>query len=82
MSMVQFTGPMLAQFGGSIKAGYELPRAFTEVNRLITFTDNQFGDVFLNLDKPRLMEIFKDEALVEAIMEDIAKGSSKQWQAG
>jgi hypothetical protein len=81
MSMVQFTGPMLAQFSNSAKSATQLSRAFVEVNRLITFTDNQFGDVFLNLDKPRLMEIFKDEALVEAISEDIANGIIKQGQA-
>ena len=81
MSMVQFTGPMLAQFSNSAKSSTQLSRAFVEVNRLLTFTDNQFGDVFLNLDKPRLMEIFKDEALVEAISEDIANGIIKQGQA-
>jgi len=81
MSMVQFTGPMLAQFSNSAKSATQLSRAFVEVNRLLTFTDNQFGDVFLNLDKPRLMEIFKDEALVEAISEDIANGIIKQGQA-
>tara|TARA_R110000803_G_scaffold202625_1_gene267828 strand:- start:39 stop:3377 length:3339 start_codon:yes stop_codon:yes gene_type:complete len=81
MSMVQFTGPMLAQFSNGPKAATQLSRAFVEVNRLLTFTDNQFNDVFLNLDKPRLMEVFKDAELVEAIMEDIANGIIKQGQA-
>ncbi len=81
MSMVQFTGPMLAQFANSAKSATQLSRAFVEVNRLISFTDNQFGDVFLNLDRSRLLEIFKDEALVDAVLEDIANGIIKQGQA-
>ena len=81
MSMVQFTGPMLAQFANSAKSATQLSRAFVEVNRLLSFTDNQFGDVFLNLDRSRLLEIFKDEALVDAVLEDIANGIIKQGQA-
>ena len=51
MSNVQFTGPMLSQMGGSIRATKELGIAFKEATAMFSYTNNQHGDVFIDWTK-------------------------------
>ena len=89
MSIVQFTGPILAQMSGSkvlgskgLEASTQLSRAFTEAMRLTSFTSNEYNDVFLNLSKERLLQVFGgDKDLVQAVLDAIADGTIKQGQA-
>jgi len=81
MSIVQFMGPMLAEFSNSAAAATELSRAAVDVGRLGSWTDNEFNDVWLKLDRNNLMKVFKDKELVEAIIEDVGNGIIKQGQA-
>ena len=89
MSIVQFTGPILAQMSGSkvlgskgLEASTQLSRAFTEAMRLTSFTSNDYNDVFLNLSKERLLQVFGgDKDLVQAVLDAIADGTIKQGQA-
>ena len=81
MSIVQFTGPMLAEFSNSAAAATELSRAFADVSRLGSWSDNEYNDVWLKLDRNSLMKVFKDKQLVEAIIEDVGNGIIKQGQA-
>ena len=51
MSNVQFTGPMLSQMGGSVRATKELAIAFKEATAMLSYTNNQHGDVFIDWTK-------------------------------
>ena len=74
MSAVQFTGPILAQFSNSGAVLKEMTRAAADVSKMITFTNNEFNDVYLDFDK-----IPAD--VREAVKEDVANGIIKQGQA-
>ena len=74
MSAVQFTGPILAQFSNSAVVLKEMTRAAADVGKMITFTNNEFNDVYLDFDK-----IPAD--VREAVKEDVANGIIKQGQA-
>jgi len=89
MSMVQFTGPILAQMSGQkvlgskgLESSKQLSRAFTEAMRLTSFVNNEYNDVFLNLSEERLLQVFNgDKKLVQAVLSAVADGTIKQGQA-
>ena len=89
MSIVQFTGPILAQMSGSkiiggkgTDASVQLSKSFTEAMRLTSFVNNDYNDVFLNLSEERLLQVFGgDKDLVQAVLDAIADGTIKQGQA-
>ena len=74
MSAVQFTGPILAQFSNSATVAAQMTRAVADVSKMITFTNNEFADVYLDFDK-----IPAD--VREVVKEDVANGIIKQGQA-
>ena len=64
MSAVQFTGPILSQIAGTAKSGAELGKAFKDASAMISWTNNEYGDVFIDWTK-----VPKD--VKEAIMNDM-----------
>ena len=74
MSAVQFTGPILAQFSNSGAVLKEMTRAAADVAKMITFTNNEFNDVYLDFDKV-------PEDVRAVVKEDVANGIIKQGQA-
>ena len=73
MSLVQFTGPMLGSFAGNKKAAAALGVAFKDASKMISFTKNTNGDLFLDLSKVPL-------DIREEVMDAIKKGIIKQGQ--
>jgi|TARA_R110000851_G_scaffold7719_1_gene29740 hypothetical protein len=63
MSNVQFTGPLLAQMSNSAKAGKELVKAHAEALAMLSFSTNEYGDVFVDFNK-----LPNDPGLKEAII--------------
>ena len=51
MSAVQFTGPILSQMAGTAKSGAELSKAFKDASAMISWTNNEYGDVFIDWTK-------------------------------
>ena len=50
-SAVQFTGPILSQISSTAKAGKELTKALAEATAMLSFTENEYGDVFIDWEK-------------------------------
>jgi len=73
MSLVQFTGPMLGSFAGNKKAVAALSVAFKDASKMISFTKNQHGDLFLDFSKVPL-------DIREEVMDAVKKGIIKQGQ--
>ena len=78
MSMVQFTGPILSQLGGTVSTLRELRKAFAHASGMVVHGiagKNQYQDAFLDFDK------LPDGPIKEALMRAIADGTIKQGQA-
>jgi hypothetical protein len=50
-SAVQFTGPILSQFTSTTQAGTQLTKAFADATSMLSFTENEYGDVFIDWNK-------------------------------
>ena len=50
-SAVQFTGPILSQFSSVTQAGTQLTKALAEATAMLSFTENEYGDVYINWEK-------------------------------
>lgn len=74
MSNVQFTGPILSQFGNTPLAVKEMSRAFNDVRKMLVFNGRKYQDVFLDFSK--LPEDVREDAI-----KDINNGLIKQGQA-
>jgi hypothetical protein len=78
MSMVQFTGPILSQLGGTVSTLRELRKAFAHASGMVVHGiagKNQYQDAFLDFDK------LPDGPINKALMRAIADGTIKQGQA-
>ena len=50
-SAVQFTGPILSQFSSVTQAGTQLTKALADATAMLSFTENEYGDVFIDWNK-------------------------------
>ena len=50
-SAVQFTGPILSQFTSTTQAGTALTKALADATAMLSFTENEYGDVFIDWNK-------------------------------
>jgi len=50
-SAVQFTGPILSQFTSTTQAGTQLTKALADATAMLSFTENEYGDVFIDWNK-------------------------------
>ena len=63
-SAVQFTGPILSQFTSTTQAGTALTKAFADATAMLSFTENEYGDVFIDWNKT-------PEDVKQAILDDM-----------
>mgnify|MGYP003146273658 CR=1 FL=1 len=78
MSLVQFTGPILSQLGGTKNTIKELSKAFSWASSMVAHGvsgERQYQDAFLDFNK------IPDGPIREALMRAIADGTIKQGQA-
>ena len=50
-SAIQFTGPILSQISNTGRAGIELTKALKEATAMLSWTNNEYGDVFIDWTK-------------------------------
>ena len=50
-SAVQFTGPILSQFTSVAQAGTQLTKALADATAMLSFTENEYGDVYIDWNK-------------------------------
>ena len=78
MSLVQFTGPILSQLGGTVSTVNELRKAFAHASSMVVdgvAGQRQYQDAFIDFNK------LPEGDIKEALFRAIADGTIKQGQA-
>ena len=81
LSLIQITGPYIAQFGGEVQTKKELARAFAITSKMLSGKNRSYQDLFLDIRRENLPEDQADDFLA-AVFNGVIKQGSAVREAG